>query len=204
MNTTHLRRAVVAVATAVACLVTLATPSGAVLLNATINGGQFTFVKTGVTETIPLTSTGACGTPTLVTSITGTVFSMTVFSTSQVTAFAGGGSYLSVFTRSTSGNSAGTIDTTVTPHVVSNKRIAIVSTVYNTTGCTPTGTPVCTVAFILNLSGTGTSTTTGSSYTLSGGSVGTVVAFPTCAAGPSQLLGTTVTPPSSVSWTFTP
>ncbi len=201
MKTTHLRRSLAAVGTALVCLLAMSNPAGATLHSATITGGIITSTKTGVTETINLNpTTASCSSSTLQTDdgTTGTTIAVTTLGSSHVQAYSNGQSYLTVLSRSTTGNSAGAYNTAVTPHTVTNLRVAIVATIYNTTSCTPTGTPVCTVAAILNLSGTTTSTSVSSTFSLTGASVGTVAAFPTCAAGPSQIIGTTLTVTSAI------
>ncbi len=163
--------------------------------------GNVTLTKTGMTAVVldfnPLAA-GSCSDSSLGLAITGTSIGSTSFMASTVRTFGTTGPYLAVFTRSTTGSSAGTLNTTVTPHTVTNMRVAVVMTVYNTTDCTPAGTPMCTLAMVLNLSGTLTGTTPGSELDVTGASVGSFVAFPTCSSGPSFLIGSSGTVTDSI------
>lgn len=194
MKKTNLRRSFAAVGAAVACLMVMANPAAAVGHTADLTAGEITLTKTGITpEVIDLSpgGTGSCGTGTLNYDETGTTIGVTGLSGSAVRTFGTTGTFLAVLTRSTSGNTTGTINSTTVPHTITAFRVAIVITIYNTTGCTPTGTAICTLAVILSLSGSSTSTSTSQNFTLTGTSVGNMVAFPTCGAGPSYLIGTT-------------
>ncbi len=195
MNIPTLRRSLVVVTMIIAGLIIPAAPAAATTHTIEISDGTIVLSKTGVTEVIDLGASNSCTNPSTVTTDdgTGTTLTVTALSASHVQHFSTSGSYLMVLTRSTAGNTAGALNSTVTPHTITNMRVAVVATFYNTTSCTPTGTPLCTVAFLLNLSGTSTSTSTGSTFSLTGSSVGTVVAFPTCAAGPSHILTTSST-----------
>ncbi len=201
MKKTYLRRSLAAVATAVACLAIMGNPAAATTHDASLTAGEVTLTKTGMTpEVIDLApgGTGSCGTGTLTVDETGTAVGVTALSASAVRTFGTTGTFLAVLSRSTTGNTNGTLNSTATPHTITNMRVAIVITIYNTTGCTPTGTPICTLAIILNLSGTSTSITTSNTFTLTGASVGNMVAFPTCATGPSYLIGSASTVTSAI------
>ncbi len=212
MPTKHLRRTLAAVVTALACLMTPGTPAAAIptTYTASINSGQLTITKTGITpEVITFATTTSCPPgPSINVNVTSNTTSsnatVTAFNTSHVATFANGGSYLIVLTRAAFGNVAGHINSTVTPHTVTGSRIGIAATVYNTTSCTPTGTPVCNLAAVIAFtSATTTSVSTSSTYSFSGASVGTVAAFPTCTAGPSFLVGASVTITSPFTGHFT-
>ncbi len=206
MKKTHLRRSLAALATAIACVAIMGNPAAAsATYTAVINSGVITLTKTGMTpEVVDLApTTPSCTNPsTLTVTTTSTTSSSTVSVTainaSHIRTFGATGTYLTVLTRSASGNVAGHIDSTTTPHTVTGSRVSIVITVYNTTSCTPTGTPICTLAVSLNLNGFTTSISDDSSFTLTGSSQGTVVAFPTCAAGPSYLIGSASTATSPI------
>jgi hypothetical protein len=215
MQTKNLRRTLAAVVTALACLMALGNPAAAIptTYTATIATGEITITKTGITpEVINLGSTTSCTGSTINVNFTSNTTSATVtvtaFNGSHVTSFANGGSYLVVLTRSASGNTPGHLNSTTTPHTIgpvgtTPPRVSIVATVYNTTSCTPTGTPVCTLALSLtltNITTTSVSTSTTFSFT---GSAPTIVAFPTCTSGPSFLLGSAVNVTSPVTGHFT-
>lgn len=205
MDTTRLRRSLAVVVTAVAGLIAFAHPAAAAVHTSQITSGSSTLTKTGVTETLSFGSTTSCSGTTmqidLGTETVGASVSVTALSQSHVQPYSSG-SYLTVLTRSTTGNTAGTLGGSTGTHTLSTFRVAIVSTIYNTTSCTPTGTPVCTVAILFALSGTSTSTTVGNTFSLTGSSVFTTVAFPTCTAGPSQILGTTSTTTTPITGTL--
>ncbi len=61
MDTRHLRRSLAAVATTIACVITMANPAGAVVHDGQIAGGVITFVKAfpPVSETLELVPTPA-------------------------------------------------------------------------------------------------------------------------------------------------
>ncbi len=192
MNTTHLWRSLIAATTAIACLLGLSNPAGAVLHAHGITGGEITLTKTGVTEVIDLTpGTGtSCGGGTLEVDETTTTVIVTTLTASGVRTFSTTGTFLVVLTRGTFSNSAGSLNSAANPHIIDSSRSSIVATVYNTTSCTPTGTPICTLAAVVHLAGTSTSTGVSATFTGTSTSVGTVAAFPTCTAGPSYLIGT--------------
>ncbi len=206
MPTKHFRRTLAAVVTALACLMAVGNPAAAIptTYTATVTGGQLTLTKTGITpEVINLNgSTPSCTITSVNVNVTSNTTSsnvtVTAFSASHVKGFANGGSYLVVLTRAAFGNVAGHLNSTVTPHTVTGSRIGILATIYNTTSCTPTGTPVCNLAGILAFTNaTTTSVSTSSTFSFSGSTVGTVAANPTCTAGPSFLVGSsgTITSP---------
>lgn len=202
MNATHLRRSFVAVASAITVLVVMAGPAAATGHDVTITGGQITLTKTGVTDVIDLApATPPCSsapTPTLDLDVTGTAISVTDFDAVDIWTL-GGPTALRVLTRSGVGDTAGTYNATT--GTFSSLRVGIAMTfytAYDATTCAPTGTPVCTLAFLLHLSGTLSGTTVSSTVSLTGSSVGSVVAFPTCTAGPSILIGTTATVTSAI------
>lgn len=203
VNPPRRRRSLAALGTVIACLATMAVPTAATVHTAALTGGQLTLTKTGVTEVIDAGSTTSCTLPSTiqVDDGTGTTLAVTALNASHVQHFSTSASYLMVLTRSTVGNSAGTLNSTTTPHTITSMRVAVVMTFYNTTSCTPTGTPVCNLAVLLHLSGTSTSTSAGSNFTLTGTSVGTVVANPTCTAGPSHIIGTSAATTSALTWT---
>ncbi len=196
MKKNHLRRTVVAVATALACLMALGNPAAAsATYHVDITTGVVTLTKTGMTpEVIDFapTTPSCTDTSTQVQTTSTTTSSTIIFTTinsSHIRTFSTTGTFLAVLTRSTTGNIAGHINSDATPHTITSLRVAIVITIYNTTGCTPTGTPICTLAVLLHLNGTSTSLSNSTNFTVTGSSVGTVVAFPTCATGPSYLIG---------------
>ncbi len=205
MNTTHLRRSLAAVGTALVCLVVMANPAAAtpVNYNATITGGRIVLSKTGVTEVIDLVpTTPSCTTPSTLqahftSNNTSSNVDVTNLNSSHIRTFGTTGTYLAVLTRSTVGNSAGHITSQGTPaHTVDSMRVGIQIRIYNTAGttdpCAPNGPLVCTLGVLLHLNGTSTSISSSNTFSLTGASVGTVVALaPGCAAGPSYLLGTT-------------
>ncbi len=203
MTATLLRRSLAALATAttIACLA-VASPAAAAAHDAGLTGGQITLTKSGITPVVfNLGATMSCTIPSTiqVDDGTGTTLAVTALNRSHVENY-GTSNYLTVMTRSTSGNVAGTLNSTTTPHTITSMRVAVVLTIYNTTSCTPTGTAVCTVAVILNLNGTSTSTSPGSNYSLTGSSVGNVASFPTCTAGPSHIVGSAATVSPAATW----
>ncbi len=199
MNPTPLRRSLAAVATAVACLALMAHPAAATTHDISITGGEITLTKPGYSEAFDI----GPGTPSCSSSMTadenGTTVAVTALSAAHVHHFFGSaGAYLVVFTRSPVGSSPGTIDSTSTPHTITSLQVGILVRIYDTTTCTPTGTPLCSLGLILRLDGTSTSLTVSSAFSLTGGSVGTVAAFPTCTAGPTLYIGTTATVTSAI------
>ncbi len=217
MHTKHLRRSLTAVVTALACLLALSTPAAATptTYTAAVTGGEITITKTGITpEVIDLGSTTSCAGTNINVGFSSTTTSsqvtVTAFSSSHVTTFANGGSYLVVLTRSPVGNTSGHLDSDTIPHTIdtsttgTSPRVGIVATVYNTTSCTPTGTPVCTLGLIIGMTAVTTiSVSISTTFGFSGASVGTIAAFPTCTAGPSFLVGSAVTVTSPVVGHFT-
>ncbi len=196
MKKTHLRRALAAVGTAIACLGIMANPAAATPHEADLTGGIITLTKTGVTETIDLTpgGTGSCGTGALDFDETGTAISVTSFTASSVRTFSTTGTFLAVIDQSTIGNSPGTLNSTTNPHTITGLRVGVRVNIYQTTGCSTTGlTPICQLGIVLNLSGTSNSMSASNTFSLTGASVGTMAAFPTCTTGPSYLVGTTAT-----------
>ncbi len=195
MNSTSLRRPAAVVIAAIAGLAVMTAPASATTTHvASLTGGQLTLTKTGVTEMIDLApATPTC--PTHPTTTLGVEFGSTG-TTIDVTSVdgrglrpLGTGTYLSVLSQSPVGNDQGTISGTS----VTSLKVGVVATQYNTASCTPTGTPICTLAFSLHLSGTLTGISTSQTFTLTGATVGSVTAFPTCTSGPSYLIGTTST-----------
>jgi hypothetical protein len=216
MHMTHLQRSIAAVATALACLLALGNPAAAIptTYTAAITGGEITMTKSGITpEVIDLDSTTSCTSASMNLNVTSDTSSsnatITAFNWSHVVTFPNGGNYLETLTRSTTGNTAGHLTSTTTPHTIgpigtTPPRVALVFTIYNTTSCTPTGTPVCTLAFQLNLANfTTTSVSTSTTFSFTGTSQGTVAAFPTCTAGPSFLAGAAVNLSTPVTGHFT-
>jgi hypothetical protein len=191
MRRTHLRRAFAAVATAIACLVVTATPTAATAHDGDITGGEVVFTKPGVTEVLDLPQTACSTTAALDLDVTGTAVTVTALSMKSTSFFSlyPPSSFLSIFTRSTSGLTSGTLTGTT----LTTMRVPVEVSVYSSYDftCTPTGTSVCKIAFLLQLSGTLTGTTVSSTYSLVGSSIGTVIANPTCGAGPSYIIGTT-------------
>lgn len=210
MKKTHLRRSLAAVATAIACLAIMGNPAAAsATYTATIATGVVTLTKTGMTpEVVDLApTTPSCTSPSTLTvqtssTTSSSTVSVTAINASHVRTFGATGTYLTVLTRSTTGNVAGHITSDTTPHTITGSRVSIVITIYNTASCTPTGTAICTLAVSLNLSGTSTSLSTGTSFNLSGTSQGTVVAFPTCGAGPAYLIGSASSVTSPITGTL--
>ncbi len=208
MPTIHLRRSIVAVTTAIACLVALANPAAAVPVTyrAEITAGQVTVTKTGITPTVfdlspaSLCAPGATADLDLSSDTTSSSVSITAFDAALVTDFGLGGTpYLVVLTRSPFSNIPGHLDSDSTPHTITGSRHGLVIRIYLTTGCTPTGNPVCTLGVALGLSNvTTTSVSPSTTFSYDGSSVGTIAGFPTCATGPSQILGATVTVTSPV------
>ncbi len=202
---TSLRRSLVAMVTAIVCLVALGNPAAGVpaTYDVIITGGLIGLSKTGVNEVIDLIpTTPSCTAPsTLQAHFTSATVSsnvnVTAISSSHVRTFGFSGTFLAVLTRSTVGNSAGhiTAQGTAPAHTVASMRVGIQIRIYNTAGqinpCDPIGNPICTLALVLHLGGNSTSISTSNTFSLTGSSVGTVVAFPTCTAGPTYLIGTT-------------
>ncbi len=201
MKKAHLRRSLAAVTTAIACLVVMANPASAAVHDVEITGGTVVLSKTGVTEVVTLGGTTSCPPPTttlptlrvdLGTETSGASVTVPVLQSSHVQTYSNG-SFLSVLTLSTGGSLAGTLSSsTTTGHTITSLRIPIRIQIYNTDTCTPVNL-VCTLGALVHLNGTSTSTTSSNTFHFTGASVGTLVANPTCGAGPSQLLGTTST-----------
>lgn len=201
MLTNHRWRPLAALTTALACLVALNQPAAAVPVTyrAEIATGVVTVTKTGITPTgFDLSPAGLCPPGAtidldLTSDTTSSSVTETAFNASLVTNFGvGGTSYLVVLTRSPVGNIAGHLDSGSTPHTVTGSRVGVVITIYNTTSCTPTGTPICTLAVALNLyEFTTTSVSPSTDISYGGTSHGNIVAWPTCGAGPSQIMGAT-------------
>ncbi len=181
MPSPRLRRSLAAVLTALACLTLMVTPAAAVTHDADITGGEITFTRSGFTPFAFHPASASCTAPTLELDVTGTSVDVTDFgmATHGFLIDPGLGSFLAVFTRSPLGSSTGTLSGTN----LTSLRFGIVVTFYSTASCTPTGTPLCTIAFLLHLGGTLTGTTTSSTFSLTGSSTGTTAAFPTCVAG---------------------
>ncbi len=193
VNSTCPRRLLAIIATTVVAAIVNPATATATTHGIDIDGGEMLLSKTGVSQVIDFEPKAYCTSPTLTLDDgTGTTASVTALSSSHVQSYPIG-SLLTVMTRSTSGNTSGTLTSTSTPHTITSMRVAVVMTIYNTSGCTPTGTPLCTLAALLGLDGTSSSTSGGNDFSFTGSSVGTVVAFPTCTAGPSSLTGTSVT-----------
>lgn len=185
MKTTHLRRSLAVVATTLACLAVMATPAAATPHGVDLTDGLLEFAKAGVYETIDLSSPTCSPAPTLELDVTGTAVSITDVS---VTSHFPDANVLTVVTPSAIGNTSGTLSgTAITP-----LRVALTMTLYGTTGCTPTGTPLCTLGVLLGLSGTLSGTTASDAVSLHGQSVGNVVALGGCAFGLTFLVGTTL------------
>ncbi len=198
MNTSRPRRSLAAVATAIACLATMAGPAAATPAahTATITGG--TFIKTKTTFTIPIDlapTPASCAPATFNMATTSTTTSSTAtvtgFNWSHRLDYGTGPTHLTTLTQSTMGNVPGHIDSTTTPHTLTGLRVGLIWTVYSSTGCTPTGTPVCTLAVLFNLSGTTTSLSTSTTFSFNGSSQGSFVGFSTCTAGPAFSIGAT-------------
>lgn len=199
MNLTHLRRSLAAMAVSIALLVTMTNPAASATYIAEVTGGEIMLRKIGLIppEVIDLGPGGLCTFGSFFTfDTTSTTSSSSLwpasFYSSQVRTFGSTGTYLMVMTRLSSGNVSGHVSSSTTPHTLTGMRVGFVMTIYNTTDCTPTGAPICTLAFLFNVSGTMTSLSTGNNYYFTGTSQGNVVAFPACSAGPSYLVGTTV------------
>ncbi len=210
MRHTHLRRPLTTVTTAIICVIALASPAAAVPVTykAVLTAGVITLTKTGITpEVIDLAPPNPSCIPadyrvTFTSNTNSSNVSITNVAGLHAVTFAGG-TYLTQLTRSTFGNTQGHVtDSTTGTHTITATRVALIATIYNTTDCTPTGTPVCTLAALLELQGTTTSISTSSNFTLTGSSVTPVVAFPTCAAGPSYLVGTTSTVTTAITGHF--
>ncbi len=188
---THLRRSLAAVLTALACLALMANPAAAVTHDAVITGGQLTFTKTGITPVVLDLVPHDCVTdPTSQLDITGTSVSVTAIDMRSLDfLYPATTGLLSVFTWQSTLTTAGTLTGTT----LTGLRLTMRITIYSTGGsCTPTGTPVCTLAMILDLSGTLTGTTTSSTFSLTGSSPFNVATNPTCTAGPSYIVGAAV------------
>ncbi len=204
MNPTHLRRSPPAIVTIIACLTTMAQPAAAAIHDATFTGGTITATKPSVTEIFTWPPGTSCSTPSFRMDATDVHSTTTLITFWQVVHNfnLSTGPFLFVWTRSTTANFAGHLASTSTPRTITGMRVGLVLTVYNTTSCTPTGTPVCTLAASLNLSGTTTAASASGTYSLTGTTTGTLVAFPTCTAGPTQLVGTTSTVTSPLTGHF--
>ncbi len=205
MNKTHLRRSVAALATALACLAVVANPAAAVTHDAVITGGQITLTKTGVNEVVDLGGTDSCpqGT-TLQVDIDATTntIAATALASRHIHHFSDSNTYLVVLSRSTFG-SPGAITSASSPHTITSLRVSVGVDIYspahyNATTCETTSTPICRLSILFHFSGSSTSSSSSSTYSLTGSSVGNVVGNPTCAAGPSFLLGTTATTSSAI------
>ncbi len=192
MTTIRLQRSFAVLVVTAASLIATATPASAATHDAEITGGVITFTKTGVTEAITLTGTDSCTTPSLTIDLggetSGSGVAVTSFNSSHVQTYTNA-SLLTVLTRSTSGGTSGTLGSSTFTHTVTSMRVPVDIKIYGTTECTP-GTLLCKLAGLIHLTGNGTSTTTSSTYSFTGTSVGLVVANPTCNAGASQILGT--------------
>ncbi len=196
MNKTHLRRSLAAVITTVACLAIMANPASATVVNAEITGGEITLAKTGVTEVIDLTpgtggGTTTCPAGVLQVDVQASTINVTALSVTGVRPI-GATNYLAVLTR------LGSVAGTKSGGTITNMKLTVGAAIYSvpTTGCAvPTTPPLCRLAVQATLNGTytGTLLNIGDTATLTGASNGTVVANPTCTAGPSFLLGTTLT-----------
>ncbi len=203
-------RSVAAVGIAMVVLVTMTDPAAAAVHNSTITGGSLTSTKTGVTEVITLGGLTSCEATTLSadfgTETQGGTYSVTFFGHSHVQPYSNGQSYLTMMTRSTTGNIAGTwTSSTGTTHSMTSNRVAFTSLIFNTTSCSTSGNPpICSVAVLLSLNSTfPSSISVSNTFTATGTSVGTVVAFPTCPGGPSQILGTALTTTTGITGTIT-
>ncbi len=202
MNKTHLRRSLAALATAFVCVIAMGNPAAAVPVTyrAEITGGEVTVTKTGITpEVFNLNpTTPSCTVPSTLdvhftSNTTSSNVTVTAFNSSHVVTFANGGTYLVVMTRSAFGNVAGHLNSDNNPHTITGLRVGIQITVYNTASCTPTGSPICTLGVQLAATTlTTTSVSTSTNFSLTGSSVGTIVALPTCSTGPSYLIGASV------------
>lgn len=200
MNTTHGLRPLVVVITFIACSAVMAEPAAATPSADALTAGEITFTKTGMTpEVLDLSpgSSGTCIPPTIEWERTSSTIRITQIAASKVVTFGATGTFLVVLSRTTVGWTDGSLTSSTTAHTITNVRVGVQINVYNTVSCTPTGSAICNVAFILNLSGTATSFVTSGTKSLTGGIVGSVVAYPTCTLGPSQLIGavSTVTGP---------
>ncbi len=194
-----LRRSLAAVITSLACLVLMANPAAATTHNATINSGVSIFTKPAVLNSIDYVPVAPCAAGWLVADdyVHGVTFNVPSLDwVGRVTTVTGGATtYLFHIFRTAS--TAGTLNTAT--GTITNMRLVLKMEIFTapTTGCTlPTTGPLCSLSVQLNLSGTYTpagTLSTGDVATLTGSSVGIVVASPTCTAGPTFLLGTTVT-----------
>ncbi len=201
MKKTHLWRSIAAIGTALACLTLMTNPAAASMHTSAITGGDITFTKSSITpEAIDLApGTGPCPAGTMDVDFGSTDSTILVTAINQrfFTHFSPSGpDYLVVLSRSAFGNTSGTVTSTTTPHTFSSLRVAVVMTIYASTSynditCTSTGAAVCTLAVVLQLSGTLTSLSTSTQFSAAGSSVGTVANFPMCPAGPSHLTGST-------------
>lgn len=189
MKAVHLRRSAAAVSMVMVCLLATANPAAAVIHDSVSFGGTATFTKSGVTETLSLGNDLSCPSPPpgIEMDITGSSVVVTDFYSKHVQVFSTLASYEVILNESTVGSTPGTISSTP-PHTITGMRLGVTMQVYD--GDCTSGTLLCSLAFILYLSGTATSTTSGGTYNLSGATVGVVVAYPTCPFGPTQLINT--------------
>ncbi len=216
MTKRHLRHPVVVLLTAIISVMALGSPAAAVPVNyrVAITGGTLTLTKAGVNEPVDLDPTDpSCTDPsTLDVNFTSNTASSNVSvlasDTSHLRHLTNSTTYLIVITRSNVANSPGHITTSTagTPpvpvHHITSLRVSLSVRVYAphtppNDPCEISTTPICQMAIVLHLNGTSTSISTSNTFSLTGASVGTMVANPTCPSGPSYLLGTssTVTSP---------
>lgn len=197
VNRIHMWRSLAAAITAVACLVVTAHPVAAATHDATITGGIITLYKPALVpidtyDLAPFTPLCASSTLDLDVTTTGTV-GVTALSSTTLVSYLGatGNPYRRVVTYIPTGSTYGTL-TGTGPYTITNMRVAVSVAYYSSaTTCAVTGTPVCTVGLAVELDGTLTGTTVGSSVSLTGAGVGTVVALPSCVGTLSPLVGST-------------
>lgn len=198
MKKAHLRRSLAALTTVLACLAATAHPAAAIpsTHDGALTSGQITFTKTGMTSEVIEVGGPSCTSGALQFNHTSNTSSssvtVTAVNASHVKTYATG-TYLTVITRSGVGNSPGHVTGSTESHTMTSMRVALVMTIYNTTSCTPSGTPICTLAFLLHMQGTSTSISTSSTFSVTGSGASTVAAFPACASGPTHLIGSTPT-----------
>ncbi len=193
MRTTPLQRSLAALATTIACLALMATPAAATPHDADITGGEISLIKTGVTYVLyptPPGSTCPTSTPTLEIDITGTSATVTALDIRSIQSF-GLANGLMVFSRSPLGNTAGTLTGTTLTSMTVGLQVDVYSS-YDATTCTPTGATACRLGVALPLTGTVTGATASDTFSLVGSSLSSLQPMPTCTAGPSVLIGTTV------------